>query len=352
MRKTITLLLIALLLFGCTEEGKPTPSPKPTVKNQPLIQFPSPSPTIIPSPTPNPLKFVALPTVKITNTTALVSWTTNLKSNTIIEYGKTDGYGETKMTANNVTSHAINVTGLEFVSEYHFRAISCDGDACVKSNGTVAKTGHKQCPGGMSYIADGDFCMDNFEAFIVDGKAAISGAAVPRNMISKADAIRACENAGKRMCTSKEFDAACNVKGEKFGHIGNNICNVQNTSYIGAGFATNCTSAEGVHDLIGNLWEWVSDVTTDKTPIASGLVDRDDILTAGRDYVLPRQFNVETERRGGDYYYNVESNPGLFVGKGIARGGYYESRQGGGCFSYQVGVPLEGDAKLGFRCCS
>ena len=269
-----------------------------------------------------------------------------------MEYGKTEKYGGIIKQGDNSTVHSINLTGLEFLTPYHYRVISCIVESCNRSSNFTFKTGHKQCSGGSSYIAEGDFCIDNFEASMVQGKIIIQGGRIPTSSISRADAQSACRQVGKRLCTSAEFTASCNIRGEKYGDLGDNECNSWNSSYVPTGKATNCTSKEGVHDLVGNFWEWVSDSVNDKTPFYEGLVERDDILSAGKDYVLPRQFTGETLRHGSDYYYNWEQNRATFIGTGIVRGGYYASQKGGGCFSYIVGAPLEGDQKIGFRCCS
>ncbi len=354
MRNALLLLLIALMLLaGCTEE-QPRPSPSP--KKIPTGIAPddlSPSPSILPTATPRPLLITNGPKVEIENLSARISWTTNLKSNTILEWGVTPSLGQIQGIEGNVTGHATNISGLAFLTEYFYRVASCVGEQCVKSNVTNFTTSHKQCGPGMSYIREGDFCIDNFEAAIINGVTYSSANTAPTTLISKANAEKACIGAGKHLCTAREFIAACNIRGEKYGsHVGDKECNIANTSYLNTGLATDCISTEGVHDQIGNVWEWVADAVDAKTPIGGGLVDRDDLLTWGKDYPLPRQANANTEKHGQDYYHNLEPNSILFIGKGIAMGGYYKSQSQAGCFAYEVGVPLEGDATIGFRCCS
>ncbi|MBI5224566.1 SUMF1/EgtB/PvdO family nonheme iron enzyme [Candidatus Micrarchaeota archaeon] len=353
MNKLLFLLLIStLLLFGCTEDK---PAAKPTPKPSQSILLPQTSPSPIPSKIPpaNPINFTVFPIVNVSNVTATIIWGTSLRTDSVIEWDETDKYGNIVAQKDNSTSHKFQITNLKFLTAYHYRISACIGDVCIKSPDLKFTTDHKQCVGSSTYIPDADVCIDNFEATIVSGKAVSQSNSVPASGISRAEAQKACENSGKRLCTSDEFTAACNIKGVKYGPtVGDTNCAIQNSSYVPAGYPTSCVSKEGVHDLIGNFWEWVSDSVTDKTPIAEGLVDRDDILSAGASYVLPRQFSEETEKHGGDYYFNIEPDQNRFIGKGIARGGYYRSNRQAGCFAFQVGVPLEGNLNTGFRCCA
>ncbi|MFH1750104.1 MAG: SUMF1/EgtB/PvdO family nonheme iron enzyme [Candidatus Micrarchaeota archaeon] len=366
-------LAIAILLFGCSQPpAAPTPSLNassmpstaaaptqtaiPSPSKTPLIDVPdlTPSPIILsPTPIPDPITFVGMPMLNLTNLTSAISWNTKQKSSSIIEWGKTNRYGSIDKKDDNSTYHSFNISGLRFLTEYHYRVISCIGESCNRSDDFMFTTGHKQCLGGSSYIENGDFCIDGFEAYVLNGKAISQGGRVPTSFISREDAQSACEMAGKRLCTSEEFTAACNIRGQSYGKIGANIaCNIGNTSYVPAGHASNCTSDKGVHDLIGNFWEWVSDTVTEQTPFYEGLVDSDNPLLAGKDYAFPRQSNAQTEVHGNDYYYNWEANRFAFIGEGMVRGGYYGSHEGGGCFAFAVGVPFKGDIKVGFRCCS
>lgn len=364
---------MGVLFAGCTQQppaaspapatseppaGNATPiSPSPSAASpsqRPLIDVPelSPSPVISSTPTPFPITFISRPNVTLDNLTAIVTWKTAQLSSTTVEWGTNEKYDRVDANTQNSTLHSINLSGLKFLTTYHFRAISCIADSCNKSTGLNFTSGHKQCPSGTVYVAEGDFCIDRFEATVRDGRAISQGGSVPANLISREDSQKACAAAGKRLCTSEEFTAACNIKGEKYGPIGQYECALINSSYIPAGHASNCTTDGGAKDLIGNFWEWVSDDVNDDTPFTEGLVDLEDVLYAGRNYQFSRQASPVTEKFGNDYYYNWEPNAAIFSGTGIIRGGYYKSQQAGGCFTYAVGVPLIGSDKISFRCCS
>ncbi|MFC1526836.1 formylglycine-generating enzyme family protein [Candidatus Latescibacterota bacterium] len=80
-----------------------------------------------------------------------------------------------------------------------------------------------------------------------------------------------CQARGKRLCTEREWDGACSGQsGLIFGYGATFEPGRCNTPYEEAGrwrrgpgtLASNglpdCASESGVHDLVGNVWEWTS----------------------------------------------------------------------------------------------
>lgn len=167
---------------------------------------------------------------------------------------------------------------------------------------------------------EGRFCIDKFEASLVevrDGdrapwspyhvplasatyRAVNAAGAVPQGYISGAQAQKACENAGKRLCSATEWLAACQgPKKLTFPYDGGSAyrlgaCNEhsKDPKHVGplqrlhngkptydsktmldprinqlpgtllpSGSKPDCGGAYGVYDLVGNLHEWVSDKT-------------------------------------------------------------------------------------------
>ena len=74
----------------------------------------------------------------VTGTSALITWTTNENSNSVIEYGLTTGYGSTISNSTNVTSHSITLSNLAANTLYHFRVKSTDpfGNAAASEDNT------------------------------------------------------------------------------------------------------------------------------------------------------------------------------------------------------------------------
>jgi hypothetical protein len=60
----------------------------------------------------------------ITDTTATISWLSNRPSNSTVEYGFTDSYGVIQRNSSLVSSHRMNLSGLEPGRLYHFRVSS------------------------------------------------------------------------------------------------------------------------------------------------------------------------------------------------------------------------------------
>jgi len=140
------------------------------------------------------------------------------------------------------------------------------------------------------------FCMDQYEAPNVSG-------ANPVAMISWFDARRSCESQGRRLCNSNEWTFAC--EGEAilpypYGdglHRDSSACRIDHVtvtynparlanpatsadearrSYeaVPSGFMNRCVSWAGIHDMTGNVDEWVENANSSnmlRAPFHSGL---------------------------------------------------------------------------------
>lgn len=168
------------------------------------------------------------------------------------------------------------------------------------------------CPPGMALA--GAVCVDRWEARLerwdgagwapmspyegVDGRevraAVPTGGEVPQAYVSGDEAAAACVAAGKRLCTSDEWLAACRGPDDRtfpygdahvdgacndrydgghpvvdyFGtadgvwdgaHMNDPGINQQAGTVAAGGAFTGCVTPEGVADLHGNLHEWVDD---------------------------------------------------------------------------------------------
>jgi len=153
----------------------------------------------------------------------------------------------------------------------------CDG---VVDNPPVCDTG--ECGAGQLRIESPtvtSFCMDVYEASRVDATATSPGTTatatsragvLPWAAVSRVDAEAACAAAGKRLCTSTEWQAACQGAAANFYPYANSYsptaCNGVNTPPFDRALATGsletCRSADGIFDLSGNLAEWVTDLSS------------------------------------------------------------------------------------------
>lgn len=64
--------------------------------------------------------------VSITDTSAVITWDTDIPASSLVEYGLTAGYGFTASTPGNTNSHAVGLTGLSPNTTYHFRVRSTE----------------------------------------------------------------------------------------------------------------------------------------------------------------------------------------------------------------------------------
>lgn len=186
-------------------------------------------------------------------------------------------------------------------------AVSCDPTLHVEPNdGLTEGPGEGNCPPGMLLVDA--FCVDRFEASLetldglpwspyfnpagVEVRAVSIEGAVPQAYISGDQAAKACENAGKRLCTDAEWLRAC--QGPTFATypygdaLEPGVCNDARAEhpvieYYGtdaswiwseldnacidqlhdsldrAGENPGCITAEGAYDMMGNLHEWTAD---------------------------------------------------------------------------------------------
>lgn len=233
------------------------------------------------------------------------------------------------------------------------------------------------CPPDMAQVAE--HCIDRYEAHVLvrsqDGSlaphpahaqippgaylvAASDPGVLPQAYINRLDAARACENAGKRLCSVVEWYRACRGSHRTVYPYGANYqagrCNVGKAHLLSRLYGKNprawqyqahfnnpildqlpgflartgefegCVNDYGIHDMVGNLHEWVGD-----------RVDRS--LTKK----LPLRANVRRTLRPG-------------TGHGIFMGGFFSTtnQHGRGCrFVTIAHEPSYHDYSTGFRCC-
>lgn len=75
-----------------------------------------------------------------TDGSATVTWTTDIASDSYVDYGPSASYGSNTGSASQVTSHSVTVSGLSVGTTYHFRASSTAAGQTVRSSdgtGTV-----------------------------------------------------------------------------------------------------------------------------------------------------------------------------------------------------------------------
>jgi phosphatidylserine/phosphatidylglycerophosphate/cardiolipin synthase-like enzyme len=76
----------------------------------------------------------------LTTTSAMIFWTTNTASTSVVDYGTTTSYGNTVSDPTLVTSHAVPLTGLSPNTVYHYQVSSTDAQGTRTSNDHVFVT--------------------------------------------------------------------------------------------------------------------------------------------------------------------------------------------------------------------
>ena len=122
-----------------------------------------------------------------------------------------------------------------------------------------------------------DFCIDRTEF-------TSSGDPLPLSNVSWRDAKQSCERAGKRLCTLEEWTFAC--EGPEglpypYGFVRDSArCNIDRQDLLGKGQLIDhrrpvsefprCVSPFGVHNMTGNVGEWVHDVKAQPSHRSAG----------------------------------------------------------------------------------
>jgi hypothetical protein len=155
--------------------------------------------------------------------------------------------------------------------------------------------------------------------------------------------MKACANAGKRLCTNEEWNIA--ALGTPAGANNNDTCWTagSNTGSHPTGTLPACVSAIGCYDMTGNVWERVS-TWYDLTDVATD--------QSGWDWAT----GWTAEAEGGSIYtpFGANTGPdGLPGPRQWIRGGHWlSSTYAGGWAAYGSYSPRLADSAVGFRCCA
>lgn len=164
---------------------------------------------------------------------------------------------------------------------------------------------------------------------------------LPWTNIAKPQAEQACARSGKRLPTNGEWYAAA------FGTPDNkNDCNISSSGSKKAGVNAACRSGLGAYDMVGNVWEWVSDEVVEGQFNGSALPPEGYIAAVSQAGLPVMTTTTAQAIFNDDYLWSVPSGNRV-----IMRGGFYGSQSDAGVYSMHASAEqmFVSDA-IGFRC--
>ena len=260
-------------------------------------------------------------------------------------------------------------TGAVIVGAVIITALGIDAaDTLNGSDGTLLSqviegtTG--PCPAGMVLVENvaGVTCVDVYEAAAGEACPAPSPGnkiqstenihnaecipvsepdASPWRFVTRDQAMQACARAGKRLPTSAEWYQLSLGMAEV-----EDRCNVDSGGVSMTGKNSECVSPHGAYDLVGNVWEWVSDDVIDGQYNNRQLPETGFVAQIDGGGMAVVSSSTESELFGEDYFWSKAE--GAY---GIMRGGYYDSGSDAGIYTVHADVaPTLSGTAIGFRC--
>lgn len=163
----------------------------------------------------------------------------------------------------------------------------------------------------------------------------------PWRFVTRDQAMQFCARSGKRLPTSGEwYQLTMGMANAE------SVCNVSSKATAHTGAFPSCMSPGGMYDLVGNVWEWVSD------DVINGTYNNN--MLPGTGYVTQvdatGMATVVSETPDGlfekDYFWS--RSDGAY---GIIRGGYYDSGTDAGLYVVHADTPpTTAGTGIGFRC--
>jgi formylglycine-generating enzyme required for sulfatase activity len=164
---------------------------------------------------------------------------------------------------------------------------------------------------------------------------------VPWSFVSRDQALQLCAREGKRLPTNTEWYSLSLGMSDV-----EKSCNISSRAMSETGKASACVSASGAYDLVGNVWEWVSDDVINGTYNNRQLPDNGYVAQIDNAGIAIMTEQSEQELYGKDYFWS--SSEGAF---GMVRGGYYDSGTDAGIYTVHADTPANAASiGIGFRC--
>jgi hypothetical protein len=180
---------------------------------------------------------------------------------------------------------------------------------------------------------------ENLESLACGASSAFE--VLPWRFITREQANVACMKAGKRLPTNEEWHIlATGTRDDE------SVCNTNSSIVEKTGTKSDCVSAVGAFDTVGNVWEWTSD------DVISGMHKGRELPVSGYVTQVDKEgVSTLTNSSPSDLFYKDyfwSSKEGAF---GIMRGGFYGSKSDAGVYAVHAQtLPTAAGTAIGFRC--
>jgi formylglycine-generating enzyme required for sulfatase activity len=160
---------------------------------------------------------------------------------------------------------------------------------------------------------------------------------LPWRHINREQAAVMCARSGKRLPSAAEwYQFVMGTPAQK--------CNIDVGSVEKSAENSECISAAGVINGVGNVWEWVSDDVIDGTYLGRRLPDTGYVRQVDSGGVAT--LTASEQVNNSDYFWSASE--GVYA---MIRGGFYGSRLDAGVFSLHAAtIPTFSGEAVGFRC--
>lgn len=163
----------------------------------------------------------------------------------------------------------------------------------------------------------------------------------PWNFISLTQAQQFCARTGKRLPSNEEWYKLVS------GLTDQTVCLTKTGESQPSKTGTaGCRTPSGIHDMVGNVWEWTNEEVRDGIYQERRLPESGYVSLVDTDGVVVETAPSPFSEYGNDYAQT--GNRGVL---GVIRGGFYGSGEDAGLFAQNLSVPLDfKSVGVGFRC--
>lgn len=180
---------------------------------------------------------------------------------------------------------------------------------------------------------------------------------LPTTCTSWFQAEQTCRLSGKRLLTNADWQAAAAGTPDPGIHDdGATTCAVASPFGVLTGSRTHCRSVWGVHDMVGNAWEWVAEWGEMATGCGFWLPEMgNDFSCIGPETPMEPAMATRVPRTGWLHRTSLwlieDPVPGPNTPSGIIRGGNFAIQERSGVYAYFQSIsPTTRSRSTGFRC--